>query len=61
MSKPARTYQDQLDLLIEPTSSLPCRLAHLLASLPPSLQPEMQIPPGWQTLPLWKPLLAAHP
>ena len=47
--------------VIEPTSSLPCRLAHLLATLSPSLQPEMQIPPGWQTLPLWKPLLATHP
>jgi abortive infection bacteriophage resistance protein len=47
--------------VIEPTSSLPCRLAHLLASLAPGLQPEMEIPTGWQTLPLWKPLLAIQP
>jgi abortive infection bacteriophage resistance protein len=47
--------------VIEPDSTLPCRLAHLLASLDPALQPEMELPANWQSLPIWKPLLAAHP
>ena len=46
---------------IEPGSTLPCRLAHLLDSLDAGLQPEMELPQNWQALPLWKPLLASRP
>lgn len=47
--------------VIEPSSTLPCRLAHLLVSLDPALQPEMGFPADWQSRPLWASLLSPIP
>lgn len=47
--------------VIEPGSTLPSRLANLLDSLDPALQPEMELPPDWKTRPLWNALLCANP
>ena len=47
--------------VIEPGSTLPCRMAHLIDSLDPALQPEMELPTDWKTRPLWQALLAATP
>jgi len=47
--------------VIEPSSTLPHRLACLLDTLDPALQPEMELPADWKTRPMWQALLSAHP
>lgn len=46
---------------IDPASTWPQRLIHLLRTLDPVLIPEMGFPPDWKTRPLWQALLAANP
>lgn len=43
--------------IIEPQSDWPHRLATHLNTLDPALQPEMELPPGWQSRPLWHPII----
>ena len=50
-----------LTTCIEPSTDWPKRLIYLLRSLEPALIPEMGFPADWQTRPMWKELLNAHP
>lgn len=46
---------------IEPAATWPHRLARHLLTLDPALIPNMGFPSDWQTRPMWKELLNAHP
>lgn len=65
-SKPALTYQYQLDLLksrglVVPDEPFALHCLEQLSSREPKHQPEMNTPANWQTLSMWKPILASHP